>query len=122
MLIVPCSMALLAIALGGMKRGDVDCPSTGPDVIVSDIYDSMNWGNIDGEVAFTIGTNACNIGDEVLNWIGDTADHPVITQSLYRIKDRRLEQIGTAWLKHGFGAAQVPGCGCTCIRSKTACH
>ena len=95
--------------------GDTDCPNVGPDVVVSDIFDSLNWGNLDGEIAFTIGTNACNIGDEVLNWVGDTPDHPVIAQSLYRIKDDRLEQIGTAWLKHGFGAAQVPGCGCTCV-------
>lgn len=50
-----------------------------------------------------------------MNWIGDTSDHPVISQSLYRIKDHRLEQIGSAWVKHGYGALQNPGCGCTCI-------
>ena len=107
------SCCLLSFFTHGGGAGD--CPSVGPDVIVSDIFDSISWGGIDGEVAFTLGTNACNIGDEVLNWVGDTADHPVITQSLYRIRDRRLEQIGTAWLKHGFGAAQLSGCGCTCI-------
>jgi hypothetical protein len=107
-------MVLVALGLGAM-RGDTDCPNTGPDVLVSDIYDTMTWGTLNGEIAFSIGTNACNIGDEVLNWIGYTADHPVIAQSLYRIRNGRIEQIGTAWLKHGFGAAQVPGCGCTCV-------
>lgn len=115
MLIVPGSMAVLAVALGGMRGGDIDCPNSGPDVIVSDIFDSMTWGTLNGEIAFTVGTNACNIGDEVLVWIGSTNEHPVISQSLYRIRNNRIEQIGTSWIKHGFGALQNPGCGCTCI-------
>ena len=95
--------------------GDTDCPSTGPDVVVSDIFNAQTWGTLDGEIAFTIGTDACNVGDEVLDWIADTPEHPVIAQSLYRIKNGNMEQIGVAWLKHGFGALQDDRCSCTCV-------
>ena len=105
----------IATGLGAISGDNVDCPSIGPDVIVSDIFDSYTWGTLDGEIAFTVGTKACNIGDEVLVWIGSTDEHPLIAQSLYQIRNNNIKQIGTAWLKHGFGALQNPGCGCTCI-------
>ena len=107
-------MILLGTHIAALGGGDTDCPSTGPDVVVSDIFDTMTWGSSDGQVAFTLGTNACNIGDQVLNWVGDTSDHPVISQTIYRIHDERLEQLGVAWLKHGYGALQNSGCACTC--------
>lgn len=54
------SLALL-LSLLAMGGGETDCPGSGPDVVVSEIFDSFNWGNEGGEIAFTIGTNACNI-------------------------------------------------------------
>ena len=55
-------------------------------------------------VAFSIGTNSCNVGDVWANWISFTNDHPVIAQHMYRLKNGRFEQIGMSWLKHGFFA------------------
>ncbi len=89
--------------------------SDGPDVIVADLYGS--WANhvttalpIDGQRAYSIGTKSLNIGDTNLLWQAGTTNHPVIGQHLYRYQTDaarpggRLEQIGLAWLKHGFNA------------------
>jgi hypothetical protein len=85
----------------------------GPDVIVSDIYQTIKWGTIDGITAYSIGTEACNVGDVPVPWEADTASHPVIAQNLYRLENGRLEQIGMSWLKHGFAALADSDCG-TC--------
>ena len=96
---------------------DRDCFSFGPDV-VSTFWDVQNYGSLNDVAAFSFGTDACNVGDQVLNWIGSTSDHPVIASNIYRIKNGRFEQVGTSWLKHGFSAAQSPNrCDCTCIPS-----
>ncbi|MCH7994949.1 MAG: hypothetical protein IIB57_10980 [Planctomycetes bacterium] len=78
--------------------------SVGADIIVSSIHDLRNYGtdlptNIS---AFAIGTIACNAGDVVVSWFGNTPNHPVIAQNVYRLKESRFEQIGLAWVKHGF--------------------
>ena len=93
---------------------DRDCYSIGPDV-VSRFWDSHNYGSVGDIAAFSFGTDACNVGDEVLDWVGDTADHPVIATAIYRLKNGRFEQVGVSWLKHGFAAAQSPNrCDCEC--------
>ena len=82
--------------------------SVGPDVIVSSISGVRAYGsedpNGDGNLvaAFSVGTTSCNIGDTALEWVERTAAHPVIRQSLYRLKNNRFEQIGSSWVKHGF--------------------
>jgi len=99
-------------------RGSV-CPSaTGPDVIVGEITGVIDYAHTgpaqDGITAFGIGTTSCNLGDEVLDWVSSTPNHPLIAQNLYRVKDGRFEQIGMSWLKHAFGV--LPGnacCSCT---------
>ncbi|MCI0652702.1 MAG: hypothetical protein L0Z55_12555 [Planctomycetes bacterium] len=87
----------------------------GPDVIVSELPAISNYAAIGGIDVFSVGTTSCNIGDEVLDWIATTNDHPVIGQNMFRLKDGRFEQIGMSWLKHGFTALQDPLCdiGCT---------
>ena len=90
------------------------CYSIGPDV-VSRFWDSKDYGSLGEFAAFSFGTDACNIGDEVLDWVGATADHPVISTALYRLKNSRFEQVGISWVKHGFAAAQSPNrCDCEC--------
>jgi len=76
----------------------------GPDVIVGDLHEVLSYGSSGGISAFAVGTVSCNIGDFWLNWISNTNQHPVIGQSLYRLKNDRFEHIGQSWLKHGFFA------------------
>jgi hypothetical protein len=91
--------------------------NTGPDVIVGDLTDVMNVAPLGGIDAIAIGTESCNIGTQVVNWIGGTNDHPVIRQNLYRYKivdgAGRFEQVGMSWVKHGFASLQESLC-CTC--------
>ena len=84
-----------------------------PDVIVGDIPSAMRHGNVGGITAYSIGSTSCNVGNCWLNWIANTAEHPLIGQSMYRLKDGRFEQVGQSWLKHGFGATTGSLCG-TC--------
>lgn len=85
----------------------------GPDVIVGDIPSTIRWGAVGNETAISIATTSCNIGDTKLDWISNTNVHPVITQNLYRVKNGRIEMLGSAWLKHGFSVAAGNTCG-TC--------
>ena len=87
---------------------------TGPDVIVADLYQISNYGSVGGIAAFAVGTVSCNAGDQTLNWFSNTADHPVIAQNIYRLKDDRFEQIGQSWVKHGFAAINGNACGLGC--------
>ena len=84
-----------------------------PNVIVGDIVGTMNHGALGGITAYSVGTTSCNLGSCWLNWISGTQEHPVIGQNMYRLKDGRFEQIGQAWLKHGFSALAQNVCG-TC--------
>ncbi|MEE8154183.1 MAG: hypothetical protein V3T53_04380 [Phycisphaerales bacterium] len=93
--------------------GDCDILSPGPDVIVGDLPDIQKWGTVGDITAYSFATTSCNVGDEVLAWFATTNEHPVIGQHLYRLKDRRFEQLGISWVKHGFGALAQNLC-CTC--------
>ncbi|MCA9296472.1 MAG: hypothetical protein KC983_08140 [Phycisphaerales bacterium] len=98
----------------------------GPDVIVGQVgldpgnaFGSFaNYPSANGYRAYAVNTTSCNIGDEDLSWRDGTPEapdnrHPVIAQNMYRYKDGRFEQIGLAWLKHGFCALSDDLCG-TC--------
>src|SRR5688572_2829661 len=92
-----------------------DCLSAqGPDVVVGDLTNWSKWGTVGGISAYSIGTTSCNRGDEILPWIANSNQHPVIAQNMYRLKNGRFEQIGMSWLKHGWGALTENLC-CTCI-------
>ncbi len=86
----------------------------GPDVIVGDLYQVSNYGSSGGISAFAVGTISCNIGDVWLNWFSYNNQHPVIGQSLYRLKNNRFEHIGQSWLKHGFYALSDNLCHSNC--------
>lgn len=76
--------------------------------------------------SFSVGTAACNSGDVPLNWCDvDTQNcnedqHPVIATNIYRLNDNRFEQIGLAWVKHGFAAVDQDGCGLDCQDAGTS--
>ena len=88
--------------------------STGPDVVVGNLLDARLWGTSAGIAAYSIGTVACNVGDQAVSWLGQSNQHPVVSQALYRLRDDRLEQVGMSWLKHGFLAAAEDACGLGC--------
>lgn len=86
--------------------------ATGPDVIVGEMELIFRWARVGDVTAYSFGTISCNIGDTPLLWQGDTNQHPVIAQNMYRMKNGRFEQIGMAWLKHGFSSTNETGlCG-----------
>lgn len=88
------------------------------DVIMADLTGPANWNTVTGPtngiVRYSIGTLACNIGLEPLDWYANSPDHPMMPQNLYRLKNGRFEQIGLGWMKHAFAALQQTFCGpCT---------
>jgi hypothetical protein len=87
---------------------------TGPDLVLQDITATQKWGQVGDIVAYSIGTEICNFGDQPGDWIADSTHHPVIAQNLYRLKDGRMEQLGQSWLKHGFAAINGSACGVPC--------
>jgi hypothetical protein len=92
-----------------------------PDVIVGEIVGTFRWGAVGAITAFSFGTTTCNHGSCWLNWISSTAEHPVIGQNMFRLKDGRFEQIGQAWLKHGFQALMQNVCA-TCVPPPNGSH
>ena len=84
--------------------------SVGPDIIVADLQQVIRFGQVGNITAYGVGTNACNVGNERVSWIAHKNQHPVISQSMYRLKDNRFEQIGMSWLSHGFYAVSQSFC------------
>lgn len=119
------SMALVPVA--ALVSSTLAAPTTGPDVTMMDLNGTTNWGGTGGLHAYSIGSTACNVGDAPVNWCDNNggcgsgttnADHPVISQAIYRLKDGRFEQLGVGWLKHGFASANDPSPSCgngTCV-------
>ena len=116
--------AIVCLGAGQPALGQTVCDSIGPDVIVGEIPGAANYSSVGGIEAFSIGTTACNIGDDILLWMHNSTFQPVIGQNMFRLKTAadgsdRFEQIGQAWLKHGFTALQHDACGCGCQSSGT---
>ena len=84
--------------------------AAGPDVLVADLQTVSRFTRIGDITAYGVGTTACNIGTERASWISYTNQHPVIIQNLFRLKEDRFEQIGMAWVKHGFYAVSQSFC------------
>lgn len=69
-----------------------------------------------GRNGLSMSTTSCNVGTQDITWNAPMATtHPVICMNLYRVMNGRFEQVGMAWLKHGFLATNStdPTCG-TC--------
>ncbi len=93
-----------------MGGGGNDPRLAQPDVIVADLPSIYRYGSQDGITALAVGTTSCNVGTARLIWISYTNQHPVIMQDAFRLMDDRFEQIGLAWLKHGFYAVSGSYC------------
>ncbi len=113
---VRAMLALCTAGFAGMAHGQ----STGPDVIVGDLPEVSNLGAVGGYHAYAVGTTSCNLGTQMLTWVSGTNQHPVISQNIYRLNNGRFEQIGQAWLKHGFCALQGTVCG-SCSPNPNGC-
>ena len=86
--------------------------SIGPDLIVGAFYSGVyDWGSSGNVAAFSIGSQACNVGDQPAAWVSGNNQHPVIAQNIFRVRNGSFEQIGMGWLKHGFSAQQWNLCG-----------
>ncbi len=101
-------LATVAALVGSAARG------AGPDVIVGELYQLTAYEPVAGVGAYSLGTVSCNIGNAQLLWIPNTNQHPVIAQSLYRVKDGRIEQLGMSWLKHAYTSTNGNFCN-TCF-------
>jgi hypothetical protein len=106
----------LFVALVAALISPLAAQSTGPDVIVGDLYGPATWATVGNFTSYSLGTVSCNIGTQDLSWIAGTNQHPVIGQGIFRLKNGRFEQIATSWLKHGFTALQQSLCA-TCSPS-----
>jgi hypothetical protein len=88
-----------------------------PDVICGSLDDMNHYtsgGPINGVRAYAVGTTACNAGDVNLDWIDGSINHPVISGTIYKIKDGRLIQLGATFVKHSFASLQGNSCGFGC--------
>jgi len=105
-----------AVATAGeLGAGIGGTASEGSDIIVADLQSSVSYPTpINDPASFGIGTLACNLGTQRANWIANTNQHPVIVQNLFRLKQNHFEQIGMAWVKHGFYAVSESFC-TTCL-------
>ncbi|MCH7995875.1 MAG: hypothetical protein IIB57_15720, partial [Planctomycetes bacterium] len=85
---------------------DLECGGTETCDVVESCIPSGDSCNVPVS-AFSIATRSCNIGDEDADWNASTNAHPVISQNMFRLKDGRFEQIGMAWVKHGFASINL---------------
>lgn len=112
------------LPLGGGVNGS-GISASGPDIVVGDMFNLQQYGNAGGQVGLAMGTDSCNNGNEEVHFFQlPNADHPIISQNLYRMSggpnnNDRFEQIGQSWVKHAFGADQLDDCGFGCIPADT---
>jgi hypothetical protein len=97
----------------------------GPDIITGDMgvaeFGGLEqFGSSGTQVGLGMSTAICNAGSVEVDFFPlPETNHPIIPQNLYRMSggssnDDRFEQIGQAWVKHGFGASDGNDCGFGC--------
>jgi hypothetical protein len=85
-------------------------PLIGTDAIVGEITNQVEWGSLNGIAAYSFGITVCNVGSIDLHTMGNTNQHPVYAQNVYRVEDGRFEQIGMGWPLHEFAVVQGTVC------------
>ena len=119
-------LLFVILATPGLARAQDDnqCDVAGesPDIIVGDITNPRRWGESGGITAYSFRSDACNQGTCQADWINNSDRHPVIAQNLFRLRDGRFEQVGQAWLKHGFATVQETTCSMDCTPSSDNHH
>lgn len=111
---------ILAFAI---LAGPATLQAAGPDLLVGGIseggspndYQLYDFGG--SIIAYSFSVTACNSGDQALAWQRGTPNHPVRTQSMYRLNDGRLEQLGQSWVNHAFCALSQSFCFPSCQAS-----
>jgi hypothetical protein len=99
----------------GVLAGAAAAPAalaSGPDVILSDITGTTNYGVVNGTRAYAISSNTCNIGNANLTWA--SSGTPGLAMNLFRIENGRMVQVGLSFCKTACCAAAGNGCGMTC--------
>jgi|CXWL01.1.fsa_nt_gi hypothetical protein len=107
-----------AITPGGGNGGNGGGDNTNADVNLFNMSGLTSMGR-DG-VAYPNGitgmatlTTSCNKGSTNIDWFSPMNErHPVIVQDLFRVRLGRIEQIGSAYLKHGFFATNTTNGAC----------
>src|SRR5262245_31953565 len=95
-----------------------------PDLYVGDLPDTTVY-RLGSMHAFAIGTTSCTVAGTDhcwVKWFSSIAEHPIIGQNMFRLKNGRFEQVGQAWLKHGFTALQGSVCNPTCTQAPNGSH
>ena len=100
------TLSLLTIATG--------LAIAGPDLIVSDITSATTFGFVDGKMAYSFGTTLCNVGDIPLPWDSSIEEHPLVSQTIYRLADGQLEQLGIGFVRHTTIPLSGNACGLGC--------
>lgn len=85
-----------------------------PDLIVSEITSATTFGTVDGKMAYSFGTTVCNIGDSELAWIDNTNEHPIVSQTIYKLADGQFEQLGIGFVRHTSIPLSSNACGLGC--------
>jgi hypothetical protein len=99
--------------------------SAGADIITGDMGVAkfgglQQFGSSGTQVGLGMSTFICNAGNVEVDFFPlPQTNHPIIPQNLYRMSggsgnNERFEQIGQAWVKHGFGASDGDDCGFGC--------
>ena len=106
--------ATSAASAGGPFPGPAP---NGPDITICQWYGltmvvgatTYRTGNI---VGLTGATTSWNIGNVNAKWEqSPDSDHPVIAIGMFQLKNGRLRQVGSNWVKHGFFALSNTQCG-----------
>ncbi len=96
----------------------------GADAIVGAITDvgRYNQNTVNGAaiMAYSFGSDWCNIGDTQLENFANTSRHPLFSSSVFRIQGGAIVQIGVSWNFYAFCAFQQTLCG-SCQSAGSGC-